>query len=148
MHRPATMLTAAAALVTLTAGCTGPLGSDAPADLTDDVQRSYAMAERRQLQVTTLTQAHWSRLENSSGDITTRVHQVSAPGNRFFANVFRAYAKTDDPAAPRFRAGMTDDCSYFPIGTAPNPEHTHAVARICLDHNGHISGTWWRVIDL
>ena len=41
---------------------------------------------------------------------------------------------------------MTDDCSYFPIGTDPNPEHTHAIARICLDHSGRISGTWWRVI--
>ena len=44
----ASTLTAASALVTLTAGCTGLVESDAPADLTDDVQRSYTMAEQRQ----------------------------------------------------------------------------------------------------
>jgi hypothetical protein len=159
MHRAVSAIAAAAAVTTLAAGCSGPIdlasGTDRPGgalfgpglDFTDVVQRAYATAEQHQLQVAAITQEHWSRLENSTGDIAKQVQSASAPGNRFFAQVFRAISRTRNPATQRFRAGMTNNCSYFPVGTATDSEHTVAVARICLDHDGRIFGTWWRVID-
>jgi hypothetical protein len=147
MRRAVYRLAAAGAVITLAAGCTEPIVLNPGPDFTDDVEQAYARAEQQQLRVATLTPAHWSRLEDSTGDIADRVHHASAPGNRFFVQVLHAVDRENDPAAPRFRAGLTDDCTYFPVATDATPEHTVAVARICLDNNGRVHGTWWRATD-
>lgn len=147
MRRAVRSIAVAASVTALAGGCTVAITQDGRPDYTDDVRRAFAMAERHQLPVAAITQEHWSRLENSTGALASRVQHASAPGNRFFAPVFRAIARTDKPRPQRFRQGMTNNCAYFPVGTSANPANTEAVARICLDHRGHIFGTWWRALE-
>jgi hypothetical protein len=146
MPRRILTLAAATIAILLSAACSMPIELNAGPDFTDDVERAYAKAESRHLHVAPLTQTQWAEIDSASGKVRQRVEKVSAPGDQLFLPVFRAMTTDDDPYSPGFRGGITNDCFYFPVGTAPDPASTTAVARVCFEKDGRVRGTAWMAI--